>query len=216
MTHGNTLVRGAVAVLVILLFATGCALRQPEQNMAVYDLGLPPVQAVHLHGVVRHQSPQVLLVPTLQASRALQQTDMFYRLDYHDALQLKPYAQARWRSPPVELIDQRVRQQLGVNWNVVQPQTQLHLTPDVRTVHIHIDELSHVFDTPQQSSAWLQARVTVTAPHHTGSRLMGQRTFTVRQPSATPDAAGGAHGLRAAVHGFAQELDAWLLSLSTP
>ena len=215
MRHWKNFVLGTVAVLASLLLTAGCASRLPEQKIAVYDLGAPPIQSLHQSDASGNPPQQVLLMPTVQAARTLQQTDVVYRLDYHDALQPKSYALARWRSPPAELIEQRIRQQLSVVWSVVNSQTQLQLTPDMRMVHVVVDEFSHVFATPQQSSAWLQVRVTVTAPQHNGARLIGQRSFTIRQPSVSPDAAGGVHAMRATVDTLVQQLDAWLRTLST-
>jgi cholesterol transport system auxiliary component len=214
MMHWKVSVLGVVVVFATALFTVGCASRLPEQKIAVYDLGVPPVQSVMLADENRSPAQRVLLVPTVQSTRSLQQADLVYRLHYRDVLQPKSYARARWRSAPVELIDQRVRQQLGASWNVVHPNTQVQATSEVRILYVHIDEFSHVFESPQQSSAWLQARVTLTAPQHHGARLIGQRSFTIRQPSTSSDAPGGVLALRETVHMFSQELHAWLLQMA--
>jgi hypothetical protein len=39
---------------------------------------------------------------------------VLYRLAYADAQQLRPYSQARWSQPPAQLLQQRLREQLGL------------------------------------------------------------------------------------------------------
>ena len=45
---------------------------------------------------------------------------MLYRLNYADAQQLRPYTLACWTQPPVQLVQQALRAQLGLRRPVLQ------------------------------------------------------------------------------------------------
>ena len=76
-----------------------------------------------------------------------------------------------------------------------------------------LDEFAHVFASPQASEGVVRLRVTVTAPRARAQRLLGQRTFTVRQPAPTADAAGGVAALRAASDEAVRQIVAWVNGL---
>jgi len=54
----------------------------------------------------------------------------------------------------------------------------------------------------------LRARATLTDSNR--NELVAQRVFEVEQPAPSPDASGGAHGLRDAVDQFITELLQWM------
>ena len=89
------------------------------------------------------------------------------------------------------------------------------LSHDVMQLQLHLDELSHVFETPEKSYGLLKLRATLSVPHSKGARLIAQRSFSIKHPSVTPDAAGGVRALRQALEQLTQELDAWVLLQST-
>jgi cholesterol transport system auxiliary component len=96
---------------------------------AVYDFG--PNLLIATTPVAA--APRALL-PTLvlsepQASPALEGTAVLYRLAYADAQQLKPYALARWSTPPAQLIGQRLRQVVSLQRAVVAPGELLQASP---------------------------------------------------------------------------------------
>lgn len=95
---------------------------------AVYDFGPSPLSTAAA------ATPQRPMLPTLvlsepQASPALEGTAVLYRLIYADAQQLKPYALARWSTPPAQLIGQRLRQHLSLQRAVVAPGELLQANP---------------------------------------------------------------------------------------
>ena len=198
--------RAVLCVAVLLVGGLGaCAIRAPVAPV-VYDFGPGPMRAEPQN----RTGASPLAVSPVQASRALDGTAVLYRLLYQDAQQPKPYAQARWSMPPAELIEQKLRYRLGQGRSLLNTADNVQAGPDVRVLHMQLDEFSHNFETPQMSIGLLKLRATLTQPHTQGARLLAQRSFIVQQPSATPDAAGGVRALSAAVDVLATELEAWL------
>jgi cholesterol transport system auxiliary component len=199
---------GAACVAALGLAMAGCAQHQTGQAITVYDLG--PGASTQTPDFTRPP----LVVSAIQTTRALDSSALYYRLLYLDPLQPKPYALARWSMPPAELIDQQLRELLGAQRYVIHPQDQWQLQPGMMQLHLHLDEWSHVFETPQKSYGLLKLRATLVAPDSKGARLIAQRSFSISHPSATQDAAGGIRALGQTVEKLAQELDAWLLQQS--
>ncbi len=203
----------AVALIVTV---AGCAQRQTGQSITVYDMGLGVWKSAnHITTDATATASVVmrppLLLPAIQTTRALDSSALYYRLLYSDPLQPKPYTQARWSMPPAELLDQQLRLTLGAQRHIMHPQEHWQLQPGVMQLELHLDELSHVFETPDKSYGLLQLRATLSVPHSKGARLIAQRSFTVTYPSETLNASGGVRALRQAVEKLAHELDAWLL-----
>ena len=207
---------------------------------AVYDFG-PNLRAAT---APLAPAPQTLL-PTLvlsepQASPALEGTAVLYRLAYVDAQQLKPYALARWSTPPAQLIGQRLRQVLSQQRAVVAPGELLHASPQrfvpvnsaataanpalpspppvaptppqppLLNLRLELEEFSQLFDTPNTSHALLRLRATLTQRSPGSETLLAQHSFVLQRPAATPDASGGVRALTAAADALVLELDAWL------
>lgn len=200
--------KASVSAIVLLaaLLVAGCAGRQGS-SMVVYDFGpgaltkMPETRMAPL-------SP--LALPPVQSTRVLDSTAMVYRLIYKDVQQPKPYAQARWSMPVGELLDQKLRQQLGQRRSLINPQDNLQIGKNVRILQLQLEELSQVFEAPDRSIGLVKIRATLSEPSTKGARLLAQRSFTVQQPSPTPDAAGGVHAITAAVQILAEELEQWI------
>jgi cholesterol transport system auxiliary component len=174
---------------------------------AVYDLG---------PGMV-HELPsnRMAPLPTLslgevQAPTALDNLPVVYRLGYSDAQQLRPYAQARWSMPPAQLLRQRVRETLGQRRAVLNLADGVAPPPGALTLRLELEEFSQLFEAPTRSTAVLRLRATLAQPAPGGDTLVAQRSFVLREPSASPDAAGGVRALTAAVDSAVQQLDQWV------
>jgi cholesterol transport system auxiliary component len=120
--------------LFVIFFAslTACTSPRMAASPAVYDFG-PHLLTASTLAAPSAATPRTLL-PTLvlsepQASPALEGTAVLYRLVYADAQQLKPYALARWSTPPAHLIGQRLRQVLSQQRAVVAPGELLQASP---------------------------------------------------------------------------------------
>ena len=201
---------GTVLVVATLAFAsisiTGCA-RRSLPNVVVYDFGPGPLESKPQTRIAPFNA---LALPPVQTTRALDSSSVYYRLQYKDAQQPKAYAQARWSMPVAELIDQKLRYQLGQNRSLINPQDNLQLGKNVLTLHLQLEEFSQVFETPDKSSGLLKMRATLSESHTQGARLQAQRSFIVQHPSTSPDAAGGVHALTVVVEKLGAELEQWL------
>ncbi|MFT4193777.1 ABC-type transport auxiliary lipoprotein family protein, partial [Ottowia sp.] len=170
----------------IFLALAGCSLPLPDKPVRPqpYDLG-PALPAA---ADAQPTGPALALEPVV-APAAIDGTQILYRLAYAGGgQQPRPYAQARWTMAPPQLVTQRLREALSARRPVVEAGTGLAPLE----LRAELDEFTHVFGAPDASEGVVRLRVTATAPAARAGRLLGQRTFTVRQPAATADAPGGA------------------------
>jgi cholesterol transport system auxiliary component len=145
---------------------------------------------------------------SVQASTALDSTDMLYRLAYSDDKQLRFYTLARWAMPPAELVRQRLREGLSQQRAVLRPGDGAPLV-----MQIELDEFSQVFDAPGQSSGLLRLRATVLKVTPAGYSLLAQRSVRMQRPASGGDAAAGVRALSAATDAAVDELAQWLQTL---
>jgi cholesterol transport system auxiliary component len=194
-----------------LLAMAGCAsVVDKPQRATVYDFGPGPAAS----STAAALAPIVL--SDIQASTALDSPAVLYRLAYANALELRPYAQARWSASPVQLVQQRLREVLGqrrsvvgINENVALSRDQAPL-PAPLLLRLELEEFSHVFASPSQSVGLIRLRATLLEYSKSGDRLLGQRSLVLQRPAATADAAGGTQALASATDAAAQEIDQWL------
>ncbi len=199
---------GALALIFLLTGCSGLPLPDKPTRPQVYDFG---------PGVPTTSKPITGLAPLALAPVAapspLEGLAVTYRLLYSDGGQRPhPYAQARWSMSPAQLVGQRLGETLATQRPVVGAGEGLARLE----LHVALEEFSHVFDSPQASFGVVRLRATVVAPLVRGERLLGQRTFTVRQPAATLDAPGGVRALTQATDEVARELSQWLAQLPAP
>jgi len=155
-----------------------------------------------------------LVLAEIESSTALDGSTMLYRLGYADPHQLRPYAQARWSAPPPQLIRQRLREQLARERPVLDSGESSALAriggTMPRILRLELEEFSHWFESPAQSTGLLRLRATLMENTPAGERLLAQRSVTVRRPAPTPDAPGGVRALAAATDAAAEEIAVWL------
>ncbi len=180
----------------------------------VYDFGPGPVSAAT---VATTLAPLVL--GDIQANAALDTPAVLYRLSYANTQELRPYAQARWSTSPVQLVQQRLREVLGqrrsvlgMNDDVALARSQRPL-PEPLLLRVELEEFSHVFSSPGESRGLLRLRATVLEHSALGDKLLAQRALVLQRPATTPDAAGGTQALAAAVDAAALEIDQWLAQI---
>ena len=196
------------------LAVAACSSLAPDKpkHATLYDFGPGPANAA------APASPQpAIVLADPEASTALDSSALLYRLAYADAHQLHPYAQARWSAPPAQLVRQRLRELLGRDRAVLDPSESATLARAhgemPRTLHIEVEEFSHVFDSPAQSFGVVRLRATVTDNTPGGERLAGQREFARREAAPSADASGGVRAITAATDAIAQDIAAWLAQL---
>ena len=194
-----------------ILTLTGCGGMQTSGRASVYDFG-PGVRTAQTAQTV---PAPILVLADLEATAALDTTALLYRLDYSDAQQLRPYAQARWSMPPAQLLRQRLRETLGQTRTVVGPSEGVGAGSIGLVLRVVLEEFSQVFESPTQSQGLLRFRATLSQPVAVPGRggqenLLAQRSFVVQRASATADAPGGVRALTAATDDAMAELEQWL------
>jgi len=200
-------------LLLVLLAAmlAGCkALPDKPAQQVMYDFG--PAPAASAEPPAAERPP--LLLSDVQVGTALEGTELLYRLAYEDPHALRPYAFARWSSPPGELVRQRLRERLGRERAVLDPGAASALTrrggANPPVLRVELEEFSQVFATAAESSGVLRLRATLLESTAGGERLVAQRSFEARRPAPSANAAGGVRALAAATDAVAAELTDWL------
>ncbi|OJV53206.1 MAG: hypothetical protein BGO36_10480 [Burkholderiales bacterium 68-10] len=193
-------------ILAAALVLGGCALPLPDKPVraAPYDLGPPPAS------VAAAAPGEALALAPIEAAAALDGTAMVYRLNYAGAgQQPRAYAQARWSMPPAQLLEQRLRQALAATRPVLEGDSGLAAL----ALRAELDAFDHEFSTAAASDGVLRLRVTASAAGARPPRLLGQRSFSLRRPAPSPDAAGAAQALREASDELLRQLIDWLATL---
>ena len=205
----------AGAVFVAILLAGCSALPSPPSRPVHYDFG--PGAMAPVAGDRRAPLPPLALADVEAPGLIEGSTAVLYRLAYADARQLRPYTQARWSQPPAQLVQQRLRDQLGQRRAVLTLESgaaQARAGGKLPTVlRVDLEEFSQVFTSAAQSAGLVRLRATLAEPAQAGEMLLGQRVFIVQRPAASADAAGGTRALAEATDQVAQELAQWLEQL---
>jgi len=119
---------------------------------------------------------------------------MQYRLSYADPARRLEYAESRWAAPPAELLRQSLDRRFAG-----------HGGGRCR-LHIELDELVQVFDSPTSSGMMLAGRAVL----HASPEVAARRSFVLAPVSPTPDARGGVAAAAVAVSTLGDELAAWI------
>lgn len=187
------------------LLLAGCTVQSGRLSSAnLYDLGPLPVLGAANTPAAQH--PIAVSVAEIAPAAWLDSPLMFYRLLYANAQQPRAYAQQRWIMQPTDLFGQRLKARIvqagGVAVSAVDGASNLPL------LKIEADDFTHVFESPEKSYGSIALRATL---YH-GRTLVAQKSFAVRQPAASNDAAGGARALAGASDAAIADMLAWLAS----
>ena len=196
----NACCKSAAATFCLVLLVGCSALPTPPNRPVSYDFG-PGLTS--LPAADRRASlPPIALADVEATGLSESSTAVLYRLNYADAQQLRPYTLARWTQPPVQLVQQALRAQLGLRRPVLQDADAAAQARDTArggklpaVLRIELEEFSHLFTSPAESTGLLRLRATLVDPTPAGETLLGQRVFIVQKPAPTPDAAGGTRAL---------------------
>ena len=200
----------AVSALAAVLLA-GCAGPDRPVRAMLYDFGPGVTQP---QPATRMAPLAPIALADIDTGGALDSSAMLYRLAYADANQPRPYAQARWSAPPAQLVRQRVREHLSLRRAVLNTGEGAALMRSggvaPRVLRLELEEFSHLFESPTQSSGLIRLRATLADNTPSGEKLLAQRMIVVQRPAPTGDAPGGARALAAATDAAAEELSQWL------
>jgi cholesterol transport system auxiliary component len=198
--------RQALAAALSLAFFTmlaGCGIAPKAERASQFDLGAMSAASG------RQDLPALPPVSIADVSTPnwLDRPLMFYRLNYDDPLQPRPYASSRWTMAPAQMIAQRLKQRITQAGGVALAASDG--ANNVPVVRIEADDFSQVFDAPDRSAGQIALRASV----YQGRRLLGQKTVTHSVPARTADATGGARALSEATDAAARDLILWMATL---
>ena len=200
----------------VTLLLAGCsALPSPPSRPVLYDFG---PGAVATPATDRRAPLSPLALAEVDAPGVPDGSNaVLYRLTYSGAQQLRPYSHARWSQPPVQLVQQRLREELGQRRAILQADDGAALARDAATgsklplvLRIELEEFSQIFTSPTASTGTVRLRATLVDLTPKGEALVGQRVFVVQTPARTADAEGGVTALADACTQVARELSAWV------
>ncbi len=188
--------RTLLAALAIVSALPGCSLTRASPPVSTYDLG-PPVSTQTATGTLPRLRIAQTDGPTWMESNAL-----FYRLQYSQAQRLQSYATQRWVIPPTQLFDGRLREAMAARG-------ALTWFGDTTVPALKVDmlEFEQVFDSSTDTRV---VRVRATVYHH---GMIGQQTFTAREPAPSADGAGGVKALADATDKVIADMLAWAATL---
>ncbi len=182
-----------------IAFLSACATPQPPVLKAVYDFG--PVLSVAAASSATAPRLPAIALPEIEAGAGLDSPALLYRLQYLDAQQLRPYAQARWSVPPAQLVRTRLRDALASQGAVLPTEGS---TP--WALRIELDEFSQLFTSADASQGLVRLRVSLLK----NDQLSAQTALMSRANAPSQDAAGGVRALTAATDDAVRQLAVWL------
>lgn len=206
--------RGAlrVAGIAALALLSACSVVSRPDAAMLYDLGplrtqtASPAQALQPAQPV--QPLPALSIVDIQMPAWLDSTLIFYRLNYANEQQPRPYAQARWSMPPGQLLQQHLKSRIAqADGAVLSPAAA---APNVPVLRIEADDFTQIFSSPAQSIGQVSLRASIFRER----TLVAQRSFVRQAPAPAPDAAGGARALAHAGDAALGDMIAWLASLN--
>ena len=167
----------------------------------VFDLGIaaPPQNA----------ALPALIVADPNVPPWLDSFEMFYRLNYANDHQLRPYTNSRWSMPPAQLFTQRLRSSIAAaGGTVLSPTENASNVP--LTLRLDADDFSQIFDSADRSAGVITIRASLFAQRE----LIAQKTFSIRAEAPSSDAGGGARALASASDMLIADLLQWLSAAS--
>lgn len=157
----------------------------------------------------------VAMAPMQAPLEEASSTAIRYRLAYAEAQVLRAYNLARWTLPPVQLVQQRLREHLAQGQRVVLVQEMGQALPSwqgnpVPVLRLTLESLSHDFASPSASVGHVRVRASLVDPLPQGDALRAQQVLEVKVPAASADVQGGVAAVAAAVDAVGQQLVQWL------
>jgi cholesterol transport system auxiliary component len=207
---------GAVAL-------AGCsALPDKPTRPSMYDFGPGALtaQAATSPASRPTQLPPLAIDEITTSGGAIDNLAVLYRLGYTDVQQLRPYAQARWSKPAAQLVQQRLREQLGQRRSVFRIGEGAAMNRSQNTVlplqlRLELLEFSQLFSAPEASVGLVRLSATLLERTPAGEKLLGQRLVVVQRPAPSADAPGGVRALTAATDAAIEEIEQWLQQTQT-
>lgn len=192
-------------ILVVMALATGCAGSQ-SSPAALYDLG--PLSTQTTRPAEAQPALPPVAVAEVQGPGWMDSTFIFYRLNYANSQQPRPYAQARWTMPPAQLLQQRLKARIAHAGGVAVAAS--HGASNVPVLRVEADDFMQDFNAPGASTAHVSLRASV----YKGRTLIAHKGFSRQVSAPSADAEGGVQALAAASDAAITDLMVWLGTLN--
>lgn len=197
-------VRLAAGLSVLAMLSACSVVSRPDAAM-LYDLG--PLRTQPASSSPSTSLPS-LSIADIQVPAWLDSSLIFYRLNYANEQQPRPYAQARWSMPPGQLLQQHLKSRIAqAGGAVLSPAAA---APNVPVLRIEADDFTQIFSSPAQSVGQVSLRASVFRER----TLIAQRSFVRQAPAPAADAAGGVRALADAGDAALGDMIAWLATLN--
>lgn len=194
----------AIALLTACAIALpGCALPGKSEPATLFDLG--PLRTVQATAALPALPP--VSIAGIQVPVWLDSNMMFYRLNYANAQQPRPYALARWTMTPAQLLTHRLKTSIVQAGGVALSASDGAV--DVPILRIEADDFTQHFATPSESSGQVALRASL----FRGRSLVAQHSFVRQSPALSADATGGAGALATASDAAIADIILWLHGL---
>lgn len=185
-------IRAGSALTLVLALAACSPFQLQPKPMAFYDLGIGAAAVVD--SALAPASVQVTAPPWLSASV------MQYRLQWNDPDRRRAFSQARWASPPPEMLQLTLTRSLNVGAG-----------SSLCRMHIDLYEFQQSFASADSSTVEIVARAGLLRPR--SDQPFAVREFHLQEPTPSANAVGGVAAYRLASARLASELGAWLAEL---
>jgi cholesterol transport system auxiliary component len=194
-----------IAALGLALALSGCASSSKPANNVTYDFGSPNrAGSAPAAPAPAASAIPALVVTDVTGNPAFDTERMYYRLNYADPLQARPYANSKWTTTPLQLLTQRFKSRVGqAGIKVLSP---TDASTGVPLLRIDVDDFTHTFE----STASSYGEIVMRASLFQGRTLVDQHTFSRKIAAVTADAGGGARALAQATDAVAADMIAWL------
>jgi cholesterol transport system auxiliary component len=192
----------------IILLLSGCTVT-PHANapLAVYSLGVLHMPDAHDSiGQSATGTPSLLIAdataPVWLDSQAIQ-----YRLAYHNPTRLYTYANSRWAATPAAMLTLQVRNRLlsEANHPVIKPGDGAQAD---YTLQIDLIEFTQFFSSADSSHAEINLNASLIK--RKTRTLFAQQNFSMRQKTATADAAGAVNAFTEASDKLTEHIVGWI------
>ncbi|MGH8809667.1 MAG: ABC-type transport auxiliary lipoprotein family protein [Noviherbaspirillum sp.] len=193
------------AMSVVVAITTGCAVVGKQESATLYDLGPLRAKQANQAGTLPALPP--ISIADIGTPAWLDSRAIYFRLNYANEQQPRPYAESRWTMTPAQLLSQHLKSRIAYAGGVALSTSDGAL--DVPVLRIDADDFTQNFDAPGQSNGQVDLRASV----FKGRKLVAQKTFVRQAPAPSADAAGGTKALAAASDAVLADLIAWLGTL---
>lgn len=186
------------AALMGCLLVAGCVnvgKRSSDQSVAIYDFGKLTSPLVNT------ANGSMAYALEVRTPRWLDSSAMNYRLGDDKSSRRNEYSLSRWAATPAQLIEHRLRYQLGLA-SAGQNGVRCVLV-------VEVDEFVQTFSSATESNGLLQGNVRLLDRSRNG---LSAWRFQFDVPAVTPDASGGVAALIVAVDHLGKAIFNWMES----